>query len=60
MKINYLEPIPPGLVTATAFVLRHSRRSAYTEVDIWAAGKLAARASTTYMIKPFGEAARSP
>ncbi len=59
MKINYLEPIPPGLVTAEAFVLRHSRRSAYAEVDIWAAGKLAARASTTYMIKPLGEVARS-
>ena len=52
MKINYLEPIFPGLVTAEAYVLRSSRRSAYAEVDIWAAGKLAARASTTYMIKP--------
>jgi uncharacterized protein (TIGR00369 family) len=52
MNINYLEPISPGLVTAEAFVLRHSRRSAYAEVDIWSAGKLAARASTTYMIKP--------
>ena len=52
MKINYLEPIPPGLVTAEAYVLRSSRRSAYAEVDIWAAGKLAARATTTYMIKP--------
>jgi uncharacterized protein (TIGR00369 family) len=52
MKINYLEPILPGLVTAEAYVLRASRRSAYAEVDIWAAGKLAGRASTTYMIKP--------
>ena len=52
MKINYLEPIPPGTVTAEAYVLRSSRRSAYAEVDIWAAGKLAARASTTYMIRP--------
>lgn len=52
MKINYLEPIPPGEVLAEAYVLRSSRRSAYAEVDIWAAGKLAARASTTYMIKP--------
>lgn len=59
MKINYLEPIFPGTVTAEAFVLRHSRRSAYAEVDIWSAGKLAARASTTYMIKPLGEM-RSP
>lgn len=52
MKINYLEPILPGPVSAEAFVLRHSRRSAYAEVDIWSQGKLAARATTTYMIKP--------
>jgi acyl-CoA thioesterase len=58
MKINYLEPIFPGEVTAEAFVLRSSRRSAYAEVDIWSAGKLAARASTTYMIKPVAEMRR--
>lgn len=52
MKINYLEPIPAGLVAAEATVLRASRRSAYAEVDVWAAGKLAARASTTYMVRP--------
>lgn len=52
MKINYLEPIPPGEVIAEAYVLRASRRSAYAEVDLWSQGKLAARASTTYMIKP--------
>ena len=55
MTINYLEPIFPGTVSAEAFVLRSSRRSAYAEVDVWAGGKLAARASTTYMIKPLGE-----
>jgi len=55
MKINYLEPIFPGTVTAEAWVVRHSRRSAYAEVDIWSADKLAARANTTYMIKPLGE-----
>lgn len=55
MNINYLEPIFPGTVTAEAFVLRHSRRSAYAEVDIWSGDKLAARASTTYMIKPLGD-----
>lgn len=54
MTINYLEPILPGLVTAEAFVLRSSRRSAYAEVDVWSADKLAARASTTYMIRPLG------
>jgi uncharacterized protein (TIGR00369 family) len=52
MKINYLEPIVTGTVTADAWVLRSSRRSAYAEVDVWAGGKLAARASTTYMIRP--------
>ena len=48
---DLLEPIPHGTVTAEAYVLRSSRRSAYAEVDIWAAGKLAARANTTYMIR---------
>jgi acyl-CoA thioesterase len=52
MKINYLEPILAGTVAAEARVLRSSRRSAYAEVDVLADGKLAARASTTYMIKP--------
>lgn len=52
MKINYLEAIPKGsMVTAEAYVLRASRSSAYAEVDIWAAGKLAGRANTTYMIR---------
>lgn len=58
MKINYLEPILPGPVAAEAYVLRHSRRSAYAEVDIWSAGKLAARATTTYMIKALNEMTR--
>jgi acyl-CoA thioesterase len=53
MKINYLEAIPVGsLAVAEAYVLRSSKRSAYAEVDIWADGKLAARANTTYMIRP--------
>jgi acyl-CoA thioesterase len=55
MKINYLEPIFPGEVTAEAYVLRSSRSSAYAEADIWSAGKLAARASTTYMIRPMSQ-----
>jgi uncharacterized protein (TIGR00369 family) len=56
MKINYLEPIVSGVVTAEASVLRSSRRSAYAEVDVWAGGKLAGRATTTYMIRPLGPA----
>ena len=51
MKINYLEPIVDGIVAAEAYVVRSSRRSAYAEVDLWAHGKLAARANTTYMIR---------
>jgi uncharacterized protein (TIGR00369 family) len=54
MKINYLEPIFAGTVAAEARVIRSSRRSAYAEVDVLAGGKLAARATTTYMIKPSG------
>lgn len=53
MKINYLEAIPVGsMAVAEAYILRSSKRSAYAEVDIWADGKLAARANTTYMIRP--------
>ena len=59
MAINYLEPIFPGPVSAEAFVLRTSRRSAYAEVDVWSAGKLAARATTTYMIKAMADVAKS-
>lgn len=56
MKINYLEPIVSGVVSAEASVLRSSRRSAYAEVDVWAGGKLAARATTTYMIRSLAPA----
>jgi uncharacterized protein (TIGR00369 family) len=59
MKINYLEPIPPGEVMAEAYILRSSRRSAYAEVDLWSGSKLAGRASTTYMIKPLTPAGLS-
>lgn len=59
MKINYLEPIFDGTVIAEAYVLRSSRRSAYAEVDLWAHGKLAARATTTYMIREPREPAAS-
>jgi uncharacterized protein (TIGR00369 family) len=51
MKINYLEPIACETVVAEAYALRSSRRSAYAEVDIWAGGKLSARATSTYMIR---------
>ena len=60
MKINYLERIPLGPVVAEAYVLRASRSSAYAEVDIWADGKLAARASTTYMIRSMPGASTGP
>ncbi len=55
MHMTYLEPIAGGVVAADAYVLRSSRRSAYAEVDVWADGKLAARATTTYMIKPLAD-----
>lgn len=53
MKMSYLETINEGLVEAEAYVLRASAKSAYAEVDIWAGGRLAARATTSYMIRPF-------
>ena len=51
MKINYLEPILEGTVVAEAYTVRSSKRSVYAEVDIWSGGKLAARATTTCMIR---------
>jgi acyl-CoA thioesterase len=51
MKINYLEAILDPLVVAEAAVLRASPRSAYAEVEIWSGEKLAARATSTYMIR---------
>lgn len=58
MKINYLEPIPIGLVTCEAYILRATKRTAYAEADVLAAGKLAARATTTYAIRPRPESGR--
>ncbi len=55
MKMTYLEPIPAGLVTAEAHILRATKRSAYAEVDVWSQGKLAGRATTAYAIKPLSE-----
>lgn len=56
MQMHYLEPIPLGLVTAEAYILREGGKSAYAEVDVWAQSKLAARATTTYMLRPISRA----
>ncbi len=55
MKMTFLEPIPAGLVTAEAFILRATKRNAYSEVDVWSQGRLAGRATTSYAIKPLAE-----
>lgn len=52
MSISYLEAIPVGAeVTAEAWILRSTRRSAYAEVDIWVGDKLSARATSNYAIR---------
>ena len=53
MKMTYLEGIPMGSeAIAEAYILRSTRNTAYSEVDVWCEGKLAGRANTTYMIRP--------
>ncbi|MBY0273861.1 hypothetical protein K2Z84_00855 [Candidatus Binatia bacterium] len=51
MKIDDLGPIVDGVLVAEAYVVRSSRRRAYAEVDPWAHGELAGRA-TTYVHDP--------
>jgi uncharacterized protein (TIGR00369 family) len=49
MKINYLEPVPVGLVSAEARVLRAGRNFVVTECDVFTpTGELAAKALITY------------
>jgi uncharacterized protein (TIGR00369 family) len=49
MKINYLEPVPVGLVRAEARVLRAGRNFVVTECDVFTpTGELAAKALITY------------
>ena len=49
MKINYLEPVPVGLVRAEAHVLRVGRNFIVTECDVFTpTGKLGAKALITY------------
>jgi len=58
MKISFLGPVPPGAdLTCTAEVVSGGRRVAFVEAGIEArvpgeqAGRLVARASSTYMFK---------
>jgi 1,4-dihydroxy-2-naphthoyl-CoA hydrolase len=49
LKINYLEPVPGGRVTAEAKVLRAGRNFIVTECDIFnESGSLAAKATMTF------------
>ena len=49
MKINYLEPVPVGLVRAEARVLRAGRNFVVAECDVFTpTGELAAKALITY------------
>jgi acyl-CoA thioesterase len=49
LKINYLEPVPGGTVTAEARVLRNGRNFVVTECEIFTeSGSLAAKALLTF------------
>jgi uncharacterized protein (TIGR00369 family) len=49
LKINYLEAVPSGRVTAEARVLRTGRNFVVTECELWdGRGKLAAKALLTF------------
>ena len=53
MKINYLEPVDRGPITANSQVLRLGRTLAVVECEVRAAdGKLAAKALMTFAILP--------
>lgn len=53
MKINYLEPVDRGPITANSQVLRLGRTLAVVECEVRAAdGKLAAKALMTFAIMP--------
>ncbi len=52
MKINYLEPVHQGTVTAEARVLRKGRNFAVVDCDVTdATGRLAAKALMTFAIR---------
>lgn len=60
MKINFLEPIERGVVTADARVIRGGRNFSVVECDVRdSAGKLAGKALMTFAIGP-GAAPEAP
>jgi uncharacterized protein (TIGR00369 family) len=51
LQIRFLRPTTEGRLTATARVVRKGRRTIVMEADVTdAAGKLVARASSTFMV----------
>jgi uncharacterized protein (TIGR00369 family) len=55
MKINYLEAVDKGIVTAEARVIRRGRHIAVIDCDIRDENRLVAKALMTFFVGPFGE-----
>jgi uncharacterized protein (TIGR00369 family) len=55
MKINYLEAVDKGVVTAEARVIRRGRHIAVIDCDIRDESRLVAKALMTFFVGPFGE-----
>lgn len=59
LQMRFLRPTTTGRLTATARVVRRGRRTLVLEADVTdAAGKLVARASSTFLVLPATEFAR--
>lgn len=55
MKINYLEAVDKGIVTAEARVIRRGRHIAVIDCDVRDENRLVAKALMTFFVGPFAE-----
>lgn len=55
MKINFLEAVDKGTVTAEALVVRRGRHIAVVDCDVRDDRRLVAKALMTFYVGPFGE-----
>ena len=55
MKINYLEAVDRGIVTAEARVIRRGKHIAVVDCDVRDENRLVAKALMTFFVGPFAE-----
>ena len=55
MKINFLEAVDKGTVSAEARVVRRGRHIAVIDCDVWDDHRLVAKALMTFFVGSFGE-----